>query len=234
MVAAQLREDARALPARLRSADARRDARLRRCVNVDDLRRLARRRLPKVVFDFVDGAADDEVALRRNRDDFDRLVLRPASMAETPAVDLSTTVLGQPVAIPILGAPTGLTGLVHHDGEPAIARAVHTHGGIYILSAMASYSIAEIVEQAPGPLWFQVYLWRDRGLVRELAARARAAGFGALVVTVDVPVAGPRERDLRNRFGIPPRLTLRSAAEGLLRPGWSADFIRRPRTTVAN
>ncbi len=229
----QIRGDLRGLPDRL-APDGRRAARLARCVNVDDLRAAARRRLPRVVFDFVDGAAGDEVTARRNRADFDRLTLVPRAMALTGPVELATTLLGQPVAAPILAAPTGLTGLVHHEGDLGIARAAHAASSIHVLSSMGSYAIEEIAAGAPGPTWFQLYLWRDRGLVADLVQRAQAAGFGALVVTVDVPVSGARERDRRNRFGIPPRLTLRSVGEGLVRPAWSAGFVRHQRMTIAN
>jgi len=229
----QLAADVRALPQRL-SPEGRVAARLDRCLNVADMRRLARRRLPRAVFDFVDGAAGDEVTARRNIEDFDRLTLRPTAMTGASAPALTTTVLDQPVAMPIFAAPTGLTGLVHHEGELGIARAMHEAGTIYVLSAMASYAIEEVVAGTDGTSWLQIYLWRDRGLVRELIARARERGFGALVLTVDVPVAGARERDRRNGFGIPPRLTLRSLGEGLLRPAWSSGFVRRPRMTIAN
>ena len=128
----------------------------------------------------------------------------------------------------------GLNGLVHHHGEAGIARAMHDAGTIHALAAMASYSIEEIAADAPGPTWFQMYIWRDRGLVRELVERARAAGFLALVVTVDVPRAAGRDRDRRNGFALPPRVTLRSLAGGAVRPRWSAQFIRHPRMTTAS
>ena len=208
--------------------------RLERCHNIDDLRRLARRRIPRAVFDFVDGAAADEVTLERNQRDFSRLELSPKILVDVSRIDLATTVLGQPIGVPLLGAPTGLTGLAHHRGEVAIARAVHAAGSIYVQSTMSSYSIEELASLAPGPTWFQLYCFQDRGVVRELLERARAAGHLALMVTGDTPYAGARERDLRNGFGIPPRLTVRSIGEGLLRPRWSADFVRRPRMTVAN
>jgi len=190
--------------------------------------------VPRAVFDFVDGAAADEVTARSNERDLARIALRPKVLAGLEAVDLATTVLGERIALPLLGAPTGLTGLVHHRGEVGIARAVHDAGSVYVQSALASYSIEELVAAAPGPTWFQLYVWRDRGLVGELIERARAAGHRALVLTADTARLGARERDLRNGFGVPPRLTLRSLGEGLLRPRWSGDFIRRPRMTFAN
>jgi len=138
------------------------------------------------------------------------------------------------VALPLLGAPMGLNGLVHHHGEAGIARALHDAGSIYVLGAMASYSIEEIAELAPGPSWFQMYVWKDRALVQELVERARAAGHLALVLTVDVPRAAARDRDRRNGFGLPPRATMRSLAGGLVRPRWSAQFIRHPRMSAAS
>jgi len=144
-------------------------------------------------------------------------------------IDLSTTVLGQSVAVPLMGAPTGMTGIVHHDGEVALARAVHGAGGLHVLSSVASWTVEEVAALSPGPLWLQLYVPRDRGYVRELLGRARSAGYLALVITVDVQRAGARERDRRNQFSLPPRLSLRTLGQGALRPRWSADFIRRPR-----
>ena len=211
---------------------ARTASRLDGCVTIADLRRLAARRVPRVVFDFVDGAAGDELTADRNVADFDHYALAPRVLVDVSQVDVSTTVLGQRVATPILGAPTGLTGLVHDSGELGIARAVLAAGGIYALSTMASYSLEAVAAGAPGPKWFQVYGWRDRGLVADLLARAAAHGYQALVLTVDVPMIGARHRDRRNGFGIPPRLTVRTMAEALRRPGWTADFVRHPRTVI--
>ncbi len=233
LLARQIAGDVRSLPARMR-ARASGEARLARCQNIAELHLLARRTLPRAIFDFVDGAANDEVTATRNQDDFAALQLCPRALVDVSRVDLTTTVLGQQVALPVLGAPTGLTGLVHPRGEAGIARAVHDAGSLYVLSAMASYSIEELSRATSGPTWFQLYVWRDRGLVRELVERAAAAGHRALVLTVDVPRAAVRERDRRNGFGIPPRLTLRSLGQGLLRPRWSAGFVRQPRMSIAN
>jgi isopentenyl diphosphate isomerase/L-lactate dehydrogenase-like FMN-dependent dehydrogenase len=232
LLGAQVATDLRGLPAQIRRGQTAR--RLERCRNIAELRDLARRLVPRAVFDFVDGAAGDEVTKRRNEEDFSRVVLAPRVLGDVSTIDLTTTVLGQPVALPLLAAPTGLTGLTHHRGELGIVRAAHAIGTVPVLSAMASYSIEEIARDAPGPAWFQLYMWRDRGLVRDLLERARAAGHLALVITADVPLAGARERDPRNGFGIPPRVTLRSLGQGIMRPRWSADFVRHPRMAVAN
>jgi L-lactate dehydrogenase (cytochrome) len=121
-----------------------------------------------------------------------------------------------------------MTGIVHHDGEIGVARAVHGVGGLHVLSSVASRTVEEVAELSPGPLWFQLYVSRDRGYVRELLGRARSAGYLALVITVDVQRAGARERDRRNGFTLPPRISARSLAQGLVRPRWSVDFVRRP------
>jgi L-lactate dehydrogenase (cytochrome) len=229
----QVEADVRDLPATLRRRFSE-EGRVQRCTSIADLRRLARRTIPGAVFDYLDGAAWDEVTARRNREDFEKLTIVPRALVDVGAVDTSTSVLGHALSVPIIGAPTGLTGLMHHRGELALAGALHAAGSIYTLATPASYSIEEVAAKAPGPRWFQLYVWRDRGLVRELIERARAAGYLALVLTVDSPRAGPRERDVRNRFSTPPRITLSSFFEGLVRPRWSAAFIREPRMTMAN
>jgi L-lactate dehydrogenase (cytochrome) len=221
----QIAGDLRALPARGR--------RLARCLTIEDLRTRARRAVPRAVFDFVDGAAGDEVTARRNREDLDRLAVRPRVLAGAAEVELATTVLGRPVALPVLGAPTGLIGLVHPDGEAAVAAALHAAGSVYVLSCMSSCTLEEVTAVAPGA-WFQVYLWRDQGLMRDLVERARAAGCAALMVTVDVPFSGLRLRDARNGWSIPPRITPRMLADGLARPRWSAGFLARPRIRFGN
>jgi L-lactate dehydrogenase (cytochrome) len=224
----QLRADAPGAPAALRRrfTDA---GRVGRCGNVAELRALARRRIPGVVFDYVDGAAWDELTAERNLADLRRLAVLPRVLTGAADIDLSTTVLGQPVGVPLMGAPTGMTGIVHRDGEIALARAVHGAGGLHVLSSVASRTVEEVAELSPGPLWFQLYVSRDHGYVRELLGRARSAGYLALVITVDVQRAGARERDRRNRLTLPPRITARSLAQGLVRPRWSVDFVRRPR-----
>jgi L-lactate dehydrogenase (cytochrome) len=233
LVRRQVVEDLRALP-----DTGRRwlggTARLQGCANIAELRALARRRLPLAVFDYVDGAANDEITAERNMTNFGLLELRPRVLVDVSEVDASCSVLGQRIELPLIGAPTGLSGLTHPDGDLALARGLHAAGLVHVLSTMASYTIEEVATHAVGPTWFQLYVLRDRGIVRELIERARAAKFQALVVTADVPRAGSRERDLRNGFAVPPRLTLRSLAEGVRKPRWSLRFVRRPRIRVAN
>jgi L-lactate dehydrogenase (cytochrome) len=206
-----------------------------RCGSIDDLRTAARRALPRPAFDFVDGAAGDEVTAGRNREAFLSLELRPRVMRDVSAVSTATTVLGQEVALPVLGAPHGAGLLFHPDAEVGIVRALHDAGTIAIVSSMASQSIEELAERAPGPKWIQMYMWRDRGLTRELIDRARDAGsYRALVLTVDTPRVGPRERDVRNGFTLPPRITMRSVASGVVHPRWSSRIVRSPEIGLAN
>jgi L-lactate dehydrogenase (cytochrome) len=228
MLGSQLAEDLQRLPetARERLSEA---GRARRAVNVADLRDLARRRLPRGVYDYVDGAAWDEVTKQRNEADLRSLALRPRMLVGATEIDLSTEVLGRRVEVPLLGAPTGLTGLVHHEGELGIARAVHSAGGVYVLSSAASRTLEEVAAASPGPRWFQLYVGRDRGMAKELIARARALGYEALIVTVDVARPGPRERDRRNGFTVPPRVTASTLVDGVRRPRWTANFLSRPR-----
>jgi L-lactate dehydrogenase (cytochrome) len=233
LVARQLAADLRGAPAatRRRFSD---EGRAARCHNVEDLRAMAKRSVPQPIFEYVDGAAWGEVTVRRNRSGFERFELLPRMLVDASSIELATTALGREIALPIIAAPTGMTGLNHPDGEGAIARAAHSVGTIYTQSALSSLSIEEVSAVAPGPKWFQLYVMTDRGIAYDMLARAAAAGYEALVLTVDVAVAGVRERDLRNRFSVPPRLTLKAAAQGIVRPRWSRNFIARPRLTPGN
>ena len=202
-------------------------ASLRHVHNVADMRRQAGRALPRSVLDFIEGGAEDEVTIARNRADYEALTLLPRVLRDVSAVDLSTTVLGQRVSLPVLAAPTGLTTMVHPLGEVGIAEAVSRAGTLYLLSGAGGQSPEAVAAAGTGAApWFQLYLWRDRGLVRDLLARARESGFAALAFTVDVPRGGRRERDLHNGFTIPPRITPGTLAQGLARPRWSVRFLR--------
>jgi L-lactate dehydrogenase (cytochrome) len=231
LVRAQLGADLRGLPAAVRSRLSAGGA-AADCVNIADLRNLARRRLPLGVFEFVDGGAGDEVTQRRNQADMYELVLMPRVLAGAGRADLSTTVLGQRVSVPLIGSPTGGTGLVHPDGEVALARAVNGGGSIYVLSTAATRTMEDVAGASRGPKWFQLYLGADREVGRVLLKRARELGFSALVLTVDTPAVGARERDQRNRFA-ERRLTGRTVVEGIRHPRWTANFLRSPRVLSA-
>ena len=200
--------------------------RLRRAQDVADLRSIARRRTPRAVFDYVDGAAEDEVSLRRAREAFARVQFSPSVLQDVSAVDSSTTVLGQPTRLPLVLAPTGFTRMMHHQGEVAVARAAAAAGVPYTLSTMGTTSVEEVARAAPtGSNWFQLYLWKDRDASRELVERAARAGCGTLVLTVDTPVAGARRRDVRNGLTIPPALTARTLADMARHPHWWVDVL---------
>ncbi|MCC6175346.1 MAG: alpha-hydroxy-acid oxidizing protein [Chloroflexi bacterium] len=203
-------------------------------INIDDLRRIARRRLPRAVFDFVDGGAEDETTLRANRLAFQHLTFRPRALVDVSERDQRTTVLGQPVSMPLILAPTGLAGMVWPRGEIEAARAAARRGIIYTVSTHAACSIEEIAEATSGPLWFQLYVLRDRDLTRSLVERAKAAGYRALCLTIDVPILGQRERDLRNGATIPPKITVRNAVDALQRIAWIRGVLRGPGITFKN
>ncbi len=158
------------------------------------------------MFDYTDGGAGAEAALRRSRAAFEAIELRPRVLRDVSRVDPRTTILGRPAALPLVLAPTGFTRMMHHEGERAAAAAAAAAGIPYALSTMGTTSIEDVAAVAPGSrLWFQLYIWRDRGRSRELIERAAAAGYEALVLTVDVPVQGGRLRDVRNGMTIPRR-----------------------------
>ena len=203
-------------------------------INIDDLRERARRRLPKAVFDYIDGAAEDEVTLRRNREGFERITFRPRVLVDTSTRDQSTTVLGQRVETPLILAPTGLSGMAAPRGELLAARAALRAGTIYTLSTLSAVSIEEVASEVPGPHWFQLYVWRDRDLTRSLVERAAEAGYRAMMLTVDVPVFGQRERDVRNGATIPPKVTARNALDSARHLGWLLRMARHPRIDFAN
>jgi L-lactate dehydrogenase (cytochrome) len=229
----QLGTDLRAFPQRVR-AGLSAGERAARAATIGDLRAAARRRMPRVVFDYLDGAAGDEVTATRNIAALRAIELAPRVLVDVSRVDTATTVLGEPVALPLLGAPMGLTGLFHPAGEMALAHALHDAGSVSVVAAMASCPVEEVAAAATGPLWFQMYIWRDRDLVADMLRRAAAVGVSVLVLTLDVPTAGVRDRDRRNGFSIPPRVTLRALADGLAHPGWSYRFTRDPRFRWGN
>ena len=203
-------------------------------INIEDLRRLAKRRLPKPIFDFVDGGAEDEWSVRRNRSAFQRWTFRPKMLVDVSKRDQSVTVFGEKLATPVIVAPTGQAGLCWPYGEVVAARAAHSRGTIYTLSTHSSCSIEQVAEGAPGPLWFQLYVWKNRDLTRSFVERARKAGYKALALTVDVQLISVRERDIYNGFTNPPRITVGNAVDMLQRVSWIKDVLRGPKQTLAN
>ena len=197
-------------------------------VTIEDLRKQARRRLPRAVFDYIDGGAEDERTLAENRAAFARVTFRPRVLVNVGTIDQSTTLYGQRLASPLVLAPTGLCGMAVARGELLAARAAVKTGVLFTAATLSAVSLEEIMRQAPAPHWFQLYVFRDRALTDSLVERAQAAGYGALVVTADVPVAGQRERDLRNGATIPPKITLRNAFDSALKLRWLLTLARDP------
>nr|WP_239579180.1 alpha-hydroxy acid oxidase [Microlunatus panaciterrae] len=200
--------------------------RLDRALCIEDLRAIARRRTPRAVFDYVDGGADGEVSLRRARDLFASLELQPGVLHDVSAPDLRTPVLGRTNSLPFAFAPTGFTRMMQHEGEVAVARVAARNGIGYALSTMGTSTIETVAAAAPeGRLWFQLYVWKDRAASVDLLARARQAGYQAVVLTVDSAVTGLRRRDLRNGFAMPPALTARTVLDGALHPHWWVNLL---------
>lgn len=208
--------------------------RLRAGVSVEDLRRLARRSVPRGVFDYVDGGAEDEVTLQRNVAAFHRVEFRPRVLTDVGTIDTSCRLLGRTLPLPLVMGATGFTRILSPDGELAVARAAARKGLPYTLSTLATRSIEEVAAESSGPKWFQVYVWRDRGLVRDMLDRAARAGYEAIVITVDTPVLGRRERDVRHGFALPPKLGPATLIDGALHPGWTWRFLRSDPITFAN
>lgn len=198
-----------------------RERRLASALTIDDLRRIAKRRTPKAAFDYTDGAADGEVSLTRARQAFADIEFHPAVLRDVSTVDTSRMVLGERVALPFGIAPTGFTRMMQVEGEIAGATAAEAAGIPYALSTMGTTSIEGVAAASPeGRNWFQLYMWKDRERSMALVDRAKRAGFDALLVTVDVPVAGARLRDVRNGMTIPPTLTPRTVAGMATKPAW--------------
>lgn len=176
-------------------------------LNLDEYAQQAAQILPRMVFDYFEGGADDELTVRENRHAWQRILLRPRVLVDVRERDLSTTVLGEKIAFPIMTSPCGFNALAHPDGELAVARATALKKTIQIVSTAGTCSLEEVAKAAPhGQRWFQLYCYRDRGITRSLVERAAAAGYRAICMTVDTPLVGHRERDIRNQFGLPPGL----------------------------
>jgi L-lactate dehydrogenase (cytochrome) len=200
--------------------------RLAAALTIDDLRRIARRRTPKAAFDYADGAADGEVSLARARQAFRDVEFNPAILRDVSTVDTTGEVLGRTVALPFGIAPTGFARMMQTEGEIAGATAAAAAGIPFSLSTMGTTSIEDVAAAAPdGRHWFQLYMWKDRDRSMALVDRAAKAGYDTLLVTVDVPVAGARLRDVRNGMTIPPTLSLRTVVNAIPRPAWWINFL---------
>ena len=212
-----------------------RSRRVADATTIADLRRLAKKRTPRAPFDYTDGAAESEVSLRRSRQAFQRVEFAPRVLRDVSAVDTSSTILGEKVSMPLALSPTGFTRMMHAAGEPAVAAAAAKAGLPYALSTLGTTSIDDLAIRVPQVnRWFQLYVWKDRAFSKELIERARTSGYSALVLTVDVPVAGIRLRDVHNGLTIPPRLTFKTLLDGAMHPAWWWDLLTTEPLTFAS
>ena len=201
---------------------------------IDDLRELARKRVARAIFDYVDRGAYAEYTLRANRADLELLTLRQRVGIDVDRRSTRGTMLGQEVTMPVALAPVGLTGLNWADGEILAARAAQRFGVPFTLSTMSICSIEDLAGSLEQPFWFQLYVMRDRGFAASLIERAKAAGCSALVLTLDLQVQGQRHRDLKNGLTVPPRLTLATALDVMTRPAWALNVLRGRRKSFGN
>ena len=201
------------------------DMRLQNCHNFHDFRSLAKRRLPAPIFDYIDGGADDEVTLRKNSASFGRCDLVPNVLRGVESVDLSVTVMGQKLAMPVYCSPTALQRLFHHHGERAVAAAAAKFGTMFGVSSLGTVSLEELRKKYDTPQAYQFYFHKDRGLNRAMLQRAKEAGVNVLMLTVDSITGGNRERDLRTGFSIPFRLTLGGMLAFVMKPMWGVNYL---------
>jgi L-lactate dehydrogenase (cytochrome) len=202
--------------------------------NIEDLRRIARRKIPRAIYDYVERGSYDELTLNANRNDLDAIRLRQRVLIDVSTVSLKSSMLGEEVSMPVAIAPTGLTGLVHGDGEMLAARAAEAAGTRFCLSTMSICSIEDVRGVVKQPFWFQLYMFRDRGFSKSVIERARNAGCSALFVTVDLPMRGQRHADIKNGLTVPPRLTVRNAFDIATKPAWLAKVLLGKRKTFGN
>ena len=207
---------------------------LKSCYNFEDFRKLAKKRLPAPIFHYIDGGADDETTLQRNTNSFDDCDLIPNILRSVGEPDLSTTVFGRKIDMPIFLSPTAMQSLYHPDGDKASARAAEKFGTMYSMSTMASFSIEEIANISSGPKLFQLYIHKDKSFTDDLIDRCKRANFDGLCLTVDTLVAGNRERDHRTGFTTPPKFTLESIMNFAMRPGWLFRYFTNKKFELAN
>ena len=207
---------------------------LQSCYNFDDFRKLAKKKLPAPIFHYIDGGADDEITLKRNTNSFDDCDLIPNVLASVGKPDLSTTIFGKKIDMPIFLSPCAMQRLYHHDGDKASAMAADKFGTFYSMSTMANNTIEEISNISGGPKLFQLYVHKDQSITDDLIDRCRRSGFDGMCLTVDTLVAGNRERDHRTGFTTPPKLTLQSLMSFALHPSWVFNYLTHGKFKLAN
>ena len=207
---------------------------IQNCHNVKDFRRLAKRRLPSPIFHYIDGAAEDEVTYRRNTEAYEKCDLVPNVLSGVEKVDLSTTVMGQKLSMPLFVSPTALQRLFHYDGEMAVARAAEKFGTMFGISSLGTVSVEKIAKEIKAPKLFQLYVHKDKGLTKNMIDRCKDSNFDAMALTVDTIVGGNRERDLYTGFTYPPKLNLSSLFSFALHPSWVANYLLRSKFELSH
>ncbi|MCX7296844.1 MAG: alpha-hydroxy acid oxidase [Hyphomicrobiales bacterium] len=202
--------------------------------NVEDLRQLAKRKVPKAIFEYIDHGSYDQLSLKANRKDLDAVRFRQRVLIDADNRSLATTMLGEKVSMPLAIAPTGLTGLMHGNGEMLAAKAAEAAGIRYTLSTMSICSIEDVRSVTKTPFWFQLYVFKDRGFSESVIERAKEAGCSALFLTVDLPMRGQRHCDIKNGLQVPPRLTARNAFDIVTKPRWLAGVLMGRRKSFGN
>jgi L-lactate dehydrogenase (cytochrome) len=202
--------------------------------NIEDLRQIARRKIPRAIFDYIDSGSYDEITLKANRRELETIRFRQRVLTDTSKRSMTTDLLGERLSMPVAIAPTGLTGLVHGDGEILAAKAAEAAGSIYTLSTMSICTLEDVAAATKKPFWFQLYVFRDREFCKSMITRATAAGCSALFVTVDLPMRGQRHPDIKNGLTVPPRLTLRNALDIAGKPEWALKVLLGRRKSFGN
>ena len=207
---------------------------LKNCYNFEDFRNLAKKKLPSPIFHYIDGGSDDEITLKRNTSAFDECDLVPSILASVGKPDLSTTVFGRKIDMPIFLSPTAMQRLYHPDGDKASAKAAAKFGTFYSMSTMANNSIEEIANISSGPKLFQLYVHKDKSITDDLIERCKRSNFDGMCLTVDTLVAGNRERDHRTGFTTPPKLTLNSLFNFAIKPKWVFNYLTNKKFELSN
>jgi len=209
-------------------------SRVNDCHSIADLKAAARARMPSVLFDYIEGGAEDEITAAWNRDAFSNYSFLPRTLRDVSKVNLSTTVQGIKIDLPIIAAPTGMTRMFHHEGELAVAKASHKAGTAYTLSSVATTSIEDVAMAAKGPLFFQVYVWHNRKMVQDFMDRCRKMNYAGIMLAVDLAALGKRERDLRHGHGQAAKLKWNMARSAISKPAWLYHYLAEPKWRMAN
>lgn len=204
------------------------------CPSIEDMRQLAVKKLPSVMFDYIEGSAEDELTAKWNKEAFQKYEFVPRILKDVSEIDLSTKIQNIHVDLPIITAPTGMSRMFHHLGESAVVKATHQAGTIYSLSTMATTSIEEVAAASKGPKFFQIYAWHDKNMVHDFIQRCRNEKYDGLMLAVDLATLGKRERDLRNGHGRPSALRKNTAKSALSKPAWLYHYITKPKWKMAN